>query len=310
MSHSHDHGTHSHDHSHTHTPASFGRSFIIAALLNTIFIAAEIIYGLKANSLALIADAGHNFSDVIGLILAWGAWWLSKRAPTGRYTYGLRSTSIIAALANAILLLVAIGGIAWEAIQRFGSHETIEGAIVMWVAGLGIFINGITAWMFSKGQEDLNIKAAFLHLASDAVVSAGVVVAGLIIMRTGWLWLDPAISLVISAIIIYGTWGLLRDSVNLSLHAVPAHINPDKVRAYLAGLPNVKEVHDLHIWGMSTTEVALSAHLLVPGKHPGDDFLTSLAAELHNKFGIEHATVQVEIGNGTQPCDLAPDNKV
>lgn len=310
MSHTHDHGSHSHDHSHSHTPTSFGRSFIIAALLNTIFIAAEIIYGLKANSLALIADAGHNFSDVIGLILAWGAWWLSKRAPTGRYTYGLRSTSIIAALANAIMLLVAIGGIAWEAIQRFGSHEAVEGATVMWVAGLGIFINGITAWMFSKGQEDLNIKAAFLHLASDAVVSAGVVIAGLIIMRTGWLWLDPAISLVISAVIIYGTWGLLRDSVNLSLHAVPAHINPDKVRTYFAGLPNVKEVHDLHIWGMSTTEVALSAHLLIPGTHPGDDFLTSLAAELHNKFGIEHATVQVEIGNGTQPCDLAPDNKV
>lgn len=310
MTHTHDHGSQGHDHSHSHTPTSFGRSFIIAAALNTIFIVAEVVYGLKANSLALLADAGHNFSDVIGLVLAWGAYLLSKRKPSGRYTYGLRSTSIIAALANAILLLVAIGGVAWEAIERLNSHQPVEGTTVMWVAGIGIFINGFTAWMFSKGQEDLNIKAAFLHLASDAVISFGVVIAGLVIMKTGWLWLDPAMSLAISAAIVWGTWGLLRDSVNLALHAVPAHIDLEKVRAYLVGLPQVKEVHDLHIWGMSTSEVALSAHLVVPGSHPGDDFLSQVSEQLHEEHGIEHSTLQIEIGDGKQACELAPDGKV
>lgn len=308
MAHTHSHDDHQHGHS--HAPTSFGRSFLIAASLNTIFIIAEIIYGIKANSLALLADAGHNFSDVIGLLLAWGAWWLSKRAPTQRYTYGLRSTSIMAALINAVMLMVAIGGIAWEALQRFNSHEAVAGDIVMWVAGLGIFINGFTAWMFSKGQEDLNIRAAFLHLASDAVVSVGVVIAGFMMARTGWLWLDSMVSLGISAVIIWGTWGLLRDSVNLALHAVPTGVELSKVKDYLAGLPGVKEVHDLHIWGMSTTEVALSAHLLIPDQHPGDEFLEKLTDTLHDDYGIEHATIQIEIGNGKRRCVLAPDNKV
>ncbi len=308
MAHNHSHDDHHHGHS--HAPTSFGRSFLIAASLNSVFIVAEIIYGIKANSLALLADAGHNFSDVIGLLLAWGAWWLSKRAPTPYYTYGLRSTSIMAALINAVMLLVAIGGIAWEALQRFSAYEAVAGDIVMWVAGLGILINGFTAWMFSKGQEDLNIRAAFLHLASDAVISVGVVIAGFIMARTGWLWLDPTVSLAISAVIIWGTWGLLRDSVNLALHAVPTGVEFAKVKDYLAGLPNVKEVHDLHIWGMSTTEVALSAHLLIPDQHPGDEFLEKLTETLHDDYGIEHATIQIEIGNGKHRCALAPDDKV
>lgn len=304
----HDHEEHHHGHS--HTPTSFGRSFLIAASLNMVFIVAEVIYGIQANSLALLADAGHNFSDVIGLLLAWGAYYLSKRAPSQRYTYGLRSTSIMAAFLNALLLMIAIGGIAWEAIQRFSAHEPIAGSTVMWVAGLGILINGFTAWLFSKGQNDLNIKAAFLHLAADALVSVGVVIAGFIMLRTGWLWLDPVVSLAICAVIVWGTWGLLKDSVNLSLHAVPTGVDLQKVKTYLAGLPNVKEVHDLHVWGMSTTEVALSAHLLIPGAHPGDEFLRKLADSLHDDYGIEHSTVQIEIGDGTHECALASDEKV
>lgn len=299
MSH-HDHCTH--NHSHSSAPNGFGRSFLIAALLNAAFIVAEIVYGLKANSLALLADAGHNFGDVLGLLLAWGAWWLSKRAPSGRYTYGLRSSSIMAALVNVILLLIATGVIGWEAVQRLGSTQQVEGGVVMWVAALGILINGVTAWMFSKGQDDLNIKAAFMHLASDAAVSLGVVIAGFIMTYTGWLWVDPVVSLVISIVIAWSSWGLLRDSTNLALHAVPANIDHEKVRAYLAGLPGVKEVHDLHIWGMSTTEAALSAHLIILGAHPGDDFLTNLNQVLRHDYGIGHATVQIEIGNGKQQC--------
>jgi cobalt-zinc-cadmium efflux system protein len=308
--HHHDHAHGERHHGHSHASTNFGCTFLIAASLNGIFIIAEVIYGLKANSLALLADAGHNFSDVIGLLLAWGAWWLSKRAPTNRYTYGLRSSSIMAALANAILLLIAIGGIAWEAILRFGAHEQVAGGIVMWVAGLGILINGFTAWMFSKGQDDLNVKAAFLHLAADAAVSAGVVIAGLIMSRTGWIWLDPVVSLVICAVIVIGTWGLLRDSLKLALHAVPESVDITKVKEFLAAQSGVSEVHDLHVWGMSTTEAALSAHLLIPGAHPGDEFLEKMATDLHDKFGIEHSTIQIEIGNGKHECKLAPASVV
>ena len=308
--HGHDHSQGHHNHGHSHAPTNFGRTFLIAATLNTVFIVAEIIYGLKAHSLALLADAGHVFSDVVGLLLAWGAWWLSKSAPTPRYTYGLRSTSIMAALVNAIMLLVAIGGIAWEAIQRFSAPEAVAGDIVMWVAGLGIVINGTTAWMFSKGQHDLNIRATFLHLASDAAVALGVVIAGFIMARTGWTWLDPAVSLAICVVIVWGTWGLLRDSVNLALHAVPAGVEIAQVKAYLAALPGVTQVHDLHVWGMSTTEAALSAHLLIPGGHPGDEFLEKLQQTLHDEFSIEHATVQIEIGDGKHECALAPEHVV
>lgn len=309
--HSHGHSpahTHGH-HGHSHSPTQFGRTFLIAAALNMGFIVAEVIYGMKSGSLALLADAGHNFSDVVGLLLAWGAYLLSQKPPTPRHTYGLRSSSIVAALANALLLLIAVGGIAVEAVQRFGQAHPVQSEVVMGVAALGIAVNGVTAWMFSKGQHDLNIKAAFLHLAADAAVSAGVVVAGFMISRTGWLWIDPAISLLVAAIITYGTWGLLRDSVNLALHAVPSHVDSAQVRKFLANQPGVTEVHDLHIWGMSTTEAALSAHLVMPGGHPGDGFLKTLSAALQTRFAIQHATLQIEIGDGG-PCELAPEHIV
>ena len=308
--HSHDHGHSSGGHGHAHAPTDFGTRFLWAAALNAAFIIAEIVYGLKANSLALLADAGHNFSDVISLVLSWAAWWLAKKKPVAGFTYGFRGASIMAALFNAILLMVAVGGIIWEAVQRFSGHETVQGDIVMWVAGAGILVNGFTAWLFAQGQSDLNIKAAFAHLAADAVVSAAVVIAGLAMLLTGWAWLDPTLSIVVSLVIVWGTWGLLRDSVRLSLQGVPPHIDFGKVKAFLAGLPGVSDVHDLHIWGMSTTEVALTAHLTMPAGHPGDAFLHDLAEELEHHHGIIHTTVQIEMSDGAHPCTLAPDEVV
>lgn len=309
MSHAHDHSGHSQGHN--HTPANYGRAFAVGITLNTLFIIIEVIYGLKANSLSLLADAGHNASDVLGLVVAWVAVWLTKRKPNTRYTYGLQSSSILAALANAVFLLVAIGGIVWEALQRLSHPEPIMGYTVMIVAAIGILINGFTALLFMKGSKgDLNIRGAFLHMATDAAVSLGVVISGLVILNTGWLWLDPVVSITIALVIVVGTWSLLRDSLNLALHAVPAHIDHAKVKEYLAGVKGVKEVHDLHIWAMSTTEVALSAHLLIPNQHPGDNFLQQLAKSLHDKYGIEHATIQIEIGDGNHHCSLAPDDKV
>ncbi len=308
--HGHSHG-HAHSHSgHSHAPTDFGTRFLLAAALNGLFIIAEVIFGLRANSLALLADAGHNFSDAIGLILAWAAWWLARKKPVTNFTYGYRGASIMAALFNAILLLIAIGGIVWEAVQRFTEPEVVAGGIVMWVAGAGILVNGFTAWLFMNGQSDLNIKAAFSHLAADAVVSAAVVVSGLVMLLTGWGWLDPVLSLVVSAVIVWGTWGLLRDSVRLSLQGVPAHIDAPKVKAWLAAQPGVAGVHDLHIWGMSTTEVALTAHLMMPAGHPGDAFLHSLCAELKSKHGIVHSTVQIEMGDAAHACALTPDEVV
>lgn len=308
----HDHSGHSqHGHSHSHAHGSYGRAFAIGISLNTLFIIAEVIYGIKANSLALVADAGHNLSDVLGLAMAWGATFLAKRRPTPRYTYGLQSSSIIAALANAVLLLVVTGGICWEAIQRFFKPEDVVGSTVMAVAALGIAVNGISAWLFMKGsKDDLNIKGAFLHMLGDAAISLGVVIAGLIILKTGWHWLDPLVSIVVSLAIIFGTWGLLRDSINLTLHGVPAHIDHAKVKEFLAGSKGVKEVHDLHIWAMSTTEVALSAHLLMNEGHPGDHFLKHLAHELLEHFHISHATIQIELGDDRGECSLAPDHVV
>ena len=308
--HSHDHGHSSGGHGHAHAPTDFGTRFLWAAALNAAFIIAEIVYGLKANSLALLADAGHNFSDVISLVLSWAAWWLAKKKPVAGFTYGFRGASIMAALFNAILLMVAVGGIIWEAVQRFSGHETVQGDIVMWVAGAGILVNGFTAWLFAQGQSDLNIKAAFAHLAADAVVSAAVVIAGLAMLLTGWAWLDPTLSIVVSLVIVWGTWGLLRDSVRLSLQGVPPHIDFGKVKAFLCGLPGVTDVHDLHIWGMSTTEVALTAHLTMPGGHPGDAFLHDLAEELEHHHSIIHTTVQIEMSDGAHPCTLAPDEVV
>lgn len=306
-SHSHGHSCHNHDHS----GGNYGKAFVIGILLNTIFIIAEVIYGLQANSLALLADAGHNISDVMGLFMAWGATLLAKRQPSERYTYGLKSSSIIAALANAVLLLVAIGGIGWEAIQRFSNPEAIAGGTVMLVAALGVVINGVTALMFMSGRKrDLNIRGAFLHMASDAVISLGVVISGLIIMKTNWLWLDPVVSITISLLIVIGTWGLLKDSVNLALHAVPNHIETATVKEFLKKLQGVKEVHDLHIWAMSTTEAALSAHLLMPEGHPGDSFISNISHELKEHFNISHATIQIELGDSQVECALAPDHVV
>ena len=314
--HAHHHGHHGHSHhghSHHgqghHAPSGFGGRFLLAAALNAAFIAVEVVFGLRANSLALLADAGHNFSDAIGLIMAWVAWWLGKKGPAPSFTYGYRGASIMAALLNSLLLLVAIGGVVWEAVQRLVHPEPAQGVIVMWVAAGGILVNGVPAWLFTQGQSDLNIRAAFLHLLSDAVVSAAVVVAGFVMMNTGWAWLDPALGLAVSAVIVWGTWGLLRDAVKLSLQGVPPGVDFDGVRAYLAALPGVADVHDLHIWGMSTTEVALTAHLMMPQGHPGDDFLHDVAMALKARHGIIHATVQIEMGDA-HICALKSENAV
>lgn len=300
-----------HHHEHAHTPKNYNRAFIIGIVLNTGFVAIEAFYGIFANSLALLADAGHNLSDVLGLVLAWGASILSRRLPTNRHTYGLRRSSILAALFNAIFLLLVTGAIAWEAIQRFYSPSEVAGNVVMSVAAVGIAINTITALMFASGRDrDLNIKGAFLHMAADAIVSLGVVLAGIAIVATGWLWFDPVVSLIIVAVIVFGTWQLLRDSVNLALDGVPAGIELLAVRTYLEQIEGVAEVHDLHIWAMSTTETALTVHLVMPQGCPSDAFLTQICQELHDHFGIEHATIQVETGDRNYPCTLAPHHRV
>ena len=303
---------HSHRHgAHTHAPASFGRAFAIGTALNLAFVLAEAIFGIRANSVALLADAGHNLSDVLGLLIAWAASALATQRPTARRTYGLRSTSILAAMMNAVVLLLAIGGIAWEAIGRIGRPEAVVTTTVIWVAAVGIVINGATAMLFMSGaKSDLNIRGAYLHMAADAGVSGGVVVAGLAMAATGWFWLDPIISVVISAIIAIGTWGLLRDSVNLALNAVPAHIDPAAVDMYLRQLPGVTGVHDLHIWGMSTTDVALTAHIIRPDVVDDDDLLISTAHVLHERFNISHPTLQIERGNGPHDCHLASDTVI
>lgn len=316
-SHAHDHA-HGHDHSHghshgpgghVHAPANFGRAFAIGIALNTVFIVVEAAYGFLSNSTALLADAGHNLSDVLGLVVAWIAAVLSKRQPTARFTYGLRNSSILAALSNAVLLLIACGAIILEAVQRLLNPEPVASLTVIIVAAIGIAINGVTAWLFASGSKgDINIRGAYLHMAADAAVSAGVVIAGFLIMWTGWLWLDPVTSLLIVVVIIWGTWGLLRESTAMSLAAVPSGIDPAAVRAYLAGLPGVASIHDLHIWPMSTTETALTAHLVTPSGHPGDAFLLDTCRELNKRFGIGHTTLQVE--TATVTCALEPDHVV
>ena len=295
------------DHHHHHPAPNYNRAFAFGIGLNVVFIIAEIIFGLHANSLALLADAGHNVSDVLGLFIAWGATLLARRRPSERYTYGLQSSSILAALANATLLMVAVGGLGFDALLRIATtpHD-VHGQTVMWVAGLGVLINGATAVMFMMGaKDDLNIRGAFLHMLSDAGVSLGVVISGYIILQTGWNWLDPVVSLLIAAAIIWATWGLMRDSVDLALQAVPRSINQTEVRDYLRALEGVKEVHDLHIWAMSTSETALTVHLLMPGGHPGDAFIWSAVNILSERFHIAHATLQIELGDGGQECGLA-----
>lgn len=307
MSHNHSRGGHGHDHG----GGNYNRAFVVSVALNTGFVIIEAVYGVLANSLALLADAGHNLSDVLGLLLAWGATVLARRRPTVRRTYGLRRSSILAALSNAILLLVASGAIAWEAIQRFSEPSSVSGGTIIGVAAVGIVINTGSALMFMAGRDnDLNIKGAFLHLVADAVVSLGAVLAGIAIVATGWLWFDPVVSLIIVVVIVVGTWQLFQESLNLVIDAVPASIEPLAVRTYLAELPGVAGVHDLHIWAMSTTETALTAHLVMPTAYPNDAFLVQVNRELHDHFGIEHTTLQVETGDPSYPCPLAQENVV
>jgi len=311
--HDHDHGTgHAHDHAHGHAHAAdMGRAFALGVALNLGFVVAEVAFGLWADSLALLADAGHNFSDVLGLLFAWGATTLATTTPSTRFTYGLRGSTILAALGNAMLLLLATGGIAWEAIRRLQEPAPVEGAAVIWVAAAGVAINLGTALLFMRGRKgDLNVRGAFLHMVADALVSVGVIAAGVAILYTGWLWIDPAVSLAIAVVILAGTWGLLRESVQLALHGVPERIDAAAVRRHLCALPGVMEIHDLHIWGMSTTETALTVHLVMPAGHPGDDFLAAVCQEVHQRFGIGHATLQVETASGRVPCALAPDHVV
>ena len=291
--------------------SDYGRAFAIGIALNIAYVAAEAGYGVASGSLSLLADAGHNLGDVLGLGLSWGAATLGRRGPSVRFTYGFRSSSILAALANAIILLVVTGGIAWEALWRLGHPVPVAGTIVAWVAGAGIVVNGATALLFFHGRKsDLNLKSAFLHMAADALVALGVVVAGVIIARTGWLWLDPAVGLAISAVIIYGTWDLVTQALSLALDAVPQSVDAAAVRAHLQDLPGVTALHDLHIWGMSTTETALTCHLVMPGGHPGDEALSRMAADLEHRFGVHHATIQIELGDSEAVCVLTPEHLV
>ncbi|WP_213881364.1 cation diffusion facilitator family transporter [Pseudomonas sp. dw_358] len=329
MSDHHDHHDHSHahddhdpsahapDHNHSHAghqhatpPAGFDSAFAIGSAINAAFVVGEVVFGLSAHSVALLADAAHNLGDVLGLLLAWWAVSLGRRQPTRSRTYGLGRSSILASLTNAVVLLVGVGGITVEALRRLVEgvpSGEVGGQTVMIVAAIGIAINGFTAWLFARGRKgDLNVRGAFLHMAADAAVSAGVVLSGLVIYLTGWSWIDPLVSLAIAALIVLSTWGLLRDSINLALDKVPEHIDVDQVSAYLGSLPGVSEVHDLHIWALSTTQTALTAHLVVPGGSADDGMLREVARVLNSRYAIDHATLQVERGDHEEPCLLAP----
>ncbi|WP_267356535.1 MULTISPECIES: cation diffusion facilitator family transporter [unclassified Methylobacterium] len=313
---SHSHGSHSHGgHSHgghgghAHVPKDFGPAFAIGIALNTVFVVVEAIYGYLSNSMSLVADAGHNLSDVLGLAAAWVAAILVRRQATARFTYGYRSSSILAALFNAVFLLIAMGAVIWEALVRLAHPEPVAGTTVMVVAAIGILVNGLTAWLFASGAKgDINVRGAFLHMAADAAVSAGVVIAGLVIQLTGLAWLDPAVSLVIAGLVVWATWGLLRDSLAMSLDAVPQEISPEAVTGFLRGRPGVADLHDLHIWPMSTTSVALTVHLVMEEGYrlSGNGFLTETAEGLRARFGIGHATLQIEEAGGPA-CRLAQD---
>ncbi|MBP0113632.1 MULTISPECIES: cation diffusion facilitator family transporter [Bradyrhizobium] len=311
--HHHDHAGHGHDrghsHGHVHAPANFGKAFAIGISLNTALVVAEATYGYLGNSTALLADAGHNLSDVLGLVVAWGASIAARRAPSGRFTYGLRASTILAALANAVFLLVATGAIGWEAILRLRQPEPVAGVTVMVVAGIGILINGFSAMLFARGRkDDINIEGAYLHMAADAGVSLGVVVSAALIVWTGWLWLDPVTSLVICATILWSTTSLLRGSIDMSMAAAPRAIDVAAIRAFLLARPGVSGIHDLHVWPISTTETALTCHLVMPAG-TDDAFLMQTAQLLKSSFRIGHTTLQVEThpDNG---CALAPDDVV
>lgn len=306
MPHDHPHGRgHDHSHGHSNAPATFGRAFAIGAAVNMAFVALQVFYGLAANSVALLADAVHNLGDVLGLLIAWGAAVLTQRAPTPRRTYGWGRSSILAALGNAVILLLSCGVIAVEALGRFGAPAPVGAWEVMLVAAAGIVVNGGTALLFLRGRHgDLNVRGAFLHMVGDAAVSLGVVVSGALILGTGWLWLDPLTSLGIVALITGSTWGLLRQSVDLVMDAVPAGVDQAAVHAALEGLPGVVEVHDLHIWGLSTTRTALTAHLVLAQPDPA--LVQAACAMLHDRFGLDHATLQVEEGEAAMACALRP----
>ncbi len=295
-----------HGHRHVHAPGDFGRAFLVGVVLNALYVGLEVTFGLLTGSLALLADAGHNASDVLALLVAWGAARLAERPPSGRYTYGLRRSPILASLFNALLLLVAMGGIIWEAVGRLGERAEPSGGTVFWVAAVGLAVNTGTALMFARGQGDLNVRGAYLHLLADAGVTLGVMVAGLLILWTGAAWLDPTISLVIAGVVLWSTWGLLRGALEFSLDAAPESADLEGIRGYLNGLPGVSDVHDLHVWPLSTTQTALTAHLVIPGGVAEPDGLLSRTCnDLHDRFGIEHATLQLETGDHAHPCALA-----
>lgn len=303
--HDHDHD-HSHHHGHAHAPRDFGAAFAIGTVLNAGFVAAELVAGLAAHATALLADAMHNAGDVLGLLLAWAAAVLARRLPSVRRTYGWGRGSILAALTNAVVLLIGVGAIGLEAVQRLLHPEPVAAGVMVWVALAGVAINGVTAWMFSRGQADLNIRATFLHMAADAAVSLGVVMAALLIGATGAVWIDPAASLLIVAVVVAGTWGVLRDATNLAMDGVPAGIVTTEVERFLRGLPGVVEVHDLHIWGLSTTETALTAHLVHAGAPPPESAILAATRELGTRFAIGHATLQLETEALARACRLRP----
>lgn len=287
---------------------SHDRAFQLGIGLNIAFVALEAVFGVVAHSTALLADAAHNLSDVLGLAMAWGASVLARRAPSNRHTYGFRRSTVLAALANAVLLLAAVGAVAWEAIGRFDAPRAPHGPVMMWVAAAGVAVNGISALLFHKGSEhDVNIRGAFVHLVADAAVSAGVVVAGALVWRTGAAWIDPVTSLLVSAVVLYGTWSLLRDALHLAMDGVPRGIDLEEVRTFLQGLPEVESVHDLHVWAMSTTEVALTAHFVMPWPDCEPSFFGKLEHELEERFGISHVTVQLDGASGRHCAGCAAD---
>lgn len=309
MGHDHAHG-HAHEpgHAHVHAPASYGKAFAVGAGLNFGFVIVEAFYGAVSHSVALVADAAHNLGDVLGLLAAWAAFALAKRRPTAKRTYGLRKSTVLAALANAVLLLVAVGGVAWESIGKLRDPQPIQTGTVMVVAAVGVVVNGCSALLFARGgKTDANMRGVFLHLAADALVSLAVVVSGAVISYTSWLWLDPAVSLVVSLIILVATWKLLVKSVNLALDAVPEHVDAAALLRHLNALPGVTEVHDFHVWAMSTTESAMTAHLVLQdAAHPAP-FLADLGRDLHARFGVDHTTVQIEPASSAHECMLCPE---
>ncbi len=302
--------SHSHSHSHSHLPSG-GKAFAVGIALNVAFVIAEVIYGISSNSVALVADAAHNMGDVLGLAMAWAAMILAKRSPTANRTYGLRRSTILATLFNAVLLLVAIGGVIWEAVRRLHEPGSVDGYTIIVVAAVGVVVNGVSALFFFKGKDsDANVRGAFLHLAADAAVSGGVVIGGIIILKTGWQIIDPILSLLVSVVILVSTLSLFKDALNLSLDSVPSHIDLQKVKMFLASLPGVSDVHDLHIWSMSTTEVALTAHLVTEWTAEPPHYLKRLSVDLHEKFGIGHSTVQFEPFDMAENCKQAPEESL